>query len=144
MKISAPLEVGTDRRNVWCLSNEITNNGDGTYSFINLPENSLGFGSKVYVIDVPAQTFYYDNIGGKLYKWTLTDDTQTISVQTASGSITAGETTVTVNFVGTFINAYAYINNEILICDVDVSLGNVVFTLKEAIIDNVTCIIIYS
>lgn len=144
MKISAPLEVGTDRRNVWCLSNEITNNGDGTYSFINLPENSLGFGSKVYVIDVPAQTFYYDNIGGKLYQWTLTDDTQTISVQTASGSITAGETITTVNFVGTFINAYAYINNEILICDVDVSMGNVVFTLKEAITDNVTCIVIYS
>ena len=61
MNISAPLQTGTNRRNVWCLSFDITSNGDGSYRFINLTKDSLGFGSMVYVIDVPALVCYYDD-----------------------------------------------------------------------------------
>ena len=57
MIIERPLELGQPRRKVWCLSTEITNNNNGTYSFVNLPNEDLGFGSKVFVVDIPNLIF---------------------------------------------------------------------------------------
>lgn len=143
MNISAPLQLGTNRRNVWCLSSEITSNGDGTYRFINLDKSKLGFGSKVYVIDVPALVFYFDDNSGKLYSWTETDTTQTITVNTASGSIGINATTTTVNYDGTFINAYALENNTIVACDISVTLSSVTFTVKNKPSTALTCVVVY-
>ena len=144
MNISAPLQTGTNRRNVWCLSNEIASNGDGSYRFIDLNKDSLGFGSKVYVIDVPALVYYFDDNSGKLYPWTETDTTRTIEVNTASGSIGTTDTTTTVNYSGTFINAYATENNNIIACNIEVSLSSVVFTLKEQPSTTIACVVVYA
>lgn len=146
MRISAPLEIGTDRRNVWCLSTEITNNGDGTYKFVDLLPEALGFGSKIYVIDVPGQVFYFDNNTNKLYNYTITDESKTISVKTASGIIDVNNTSVVVNYDGSFINAYAHVttNNQTILCDMEVAMGSVTFHLIKEPTNSVNCIVIYS
>lgn len=73
MIIERPLETGQPRRIVYCLSNEITDNGDDTYSFVNLSDSSLGFGSKIHVIDSDMELFF-DNSSGLLYPWLIKED----------------------------------------------------------------------
>lgn len=69
MIIERPLETGQSRRKVYCKMSDLSSNGDGTYSFVNLSDSDLGFGSTVYVIDSDLKLMF-DNTTGKLYDWT--------------------------------------------------------------------------
>lgn len=92
MIIERPLELGQPRRKVWCLSTEITNNNNGTYSFVNLPNEDLGFGSKIFVVDVPNLILYFDNESGLLYPWTeATPYVLPIASDSVLGGIKVGE-----------------------------------------------------
>ena len=70
MVIESPLEVGQPRRIVFCKYNELIDNGDGTYKFIDLSGNALGFGSMVIVID-KSLILFYDDEEDLLYAFTL-------------------------------------------------------------------------
>lgn len=71
MVIEQIFETGNARRNVWCKLNELIDNGDNTYSFNeNFETNSLGFGSKIIVID-NDMILFYDNILNVLYPWAI-------------------------------------------------------------------------
>lgn len=62
MVIERPLELGQPRRLAWCLYSELTDNGDGTYNFIDTElNNSMGFGSEVHVIDKDLKLLFDSN-----------------------------------------------------------------------------------
>lgn len=63
------MESGQPRRKVWCEYADLVDNADGTYAFVNLPLDALGYGSKVYVIDRTGLTLFYDDNTGILYPW---------------------------------------------------------------------------
>lgn len=69
MVIERPLEQGQPRRIVYCSIDELTDNGNGTYSFKTLPNEALGFGSTVIVVDADKKLMF-DNNSGVLYDWT--------------------------------------------------------------------------
>jgi len=68
MVIETPFELGSPRRKVYCKLNELVDNGDGTYGFVNLDNNAIGFGSEVYVVDSDKKLLF-DNTSGILYDW---------------------------------------------------------------------------
>lgn len=66
--IEKPMETGQSRRKVWCNLNDLTLISEDTYQFKSLPQDALGYGSIVYVIDSPGLVCYYDNTNGHLLK----------------------------------------------------------------------------
>ena len=66
--IEKPMETGQSRRIVWCNLNDLTLISEDTYQFKSLPQDALGYGSIVYVIDSPGLVCYYDNTNGHLLK----------------------------------------------------------------------------
>lgn len=67
MVIEQILEKDQPRKIVYCLSTDIQDNGDGTYSFVSLSASDLGLGSMVYVVDQPYTILSFD--GEYLYSW---------------------------------------------------------------------------
>ena len=49
--IEKPMETGQSRRIVWCNLNDLTLISEDTYQFKSLPQDALGYGSIVYVIE---------------------------------------------------------------------------------------------
>lgn len=66
--IEKPMETGQPRRIVWCNLSDLTLISEDTYQFKSLSQDSLGYGSIVYVIDSPGLVCYYDNTNGYLFK----------------------------------------------------------------------------
>ncbi|MBO7731577.1 MAG: hypothetical protein J6S67_03470 [Methanobrevibacter sp.] len=59
------------RAQVWCKSDEIEANDDGTFDLLDSEvAETLGFGSEIYVIDVPGMILFWDNNEGVAYNWT--------------------------------------------------------------------------
>lgn len=71
MVIERPLEVGQPRRRVWCKLADIQLEQAGVYSFVNLPNESLGDGSEVIVINSPGKLLFYCAEDGLLYDWSV-------------------------------------------------------------------------
>ena len=170
MIIEAPFEIGQPRRNVWCSLSELTNNDDGTYSFTTLPDESLGFGSKVYIVDSPDLELYFDNTTGLLYPWNKlphasdtilgmvkvgeglyidsdgvlsVSNTGQLYVGKATETIAAGYTTKTVNFTGNFLGAFATVDGEQILVDLTIGETSVVFTIASAITSDILCTVVY-
>ena len=58
------------RATVWCLSEEIEDNGDGTYGLVDTEAaESLGFGSEILVIDNEGLFLFWDDGNGCAYNW---------------------------------------------------------------------------
>ena len=73
MIIEKPLETGKARRIVWCLDTDIIDNNDGTYSFANIQSSSVGFGTKVNVINA-NMVLFFDNENNVLYPWLIKEE----------------------------------------------------------------------
>ena len=59
------------RAQVWCKSDEIEANADGTFDLLDSEvAETLGFGSEIYVIDVPGMILFWDNTEEVAYNWT--------------------------------------------------------------------------
>lgn len=71
MTIERPLEVGQPRRRVWCLSTDIQLEQAGVYSFVNLPNEALGDGSEVIVMNSPCKLLFYSAETHLLYDWSV-------------------------------------------------------------------------
>ena len=69
MVIERPYEVGQSRRRVWCLFSELHEESEGVYSFVNLPNEALGDGSDVIVMDKPLMLLFYSATTHLLYDW---------------------------------------------------------------------------
>ena len=64
-------------------------------------------------------------------------------VKFATGNISAGNLTQTINFTGTFVYAFALSGGKEIIVDKTVNNNSVVFTLSESISSAVNCFVIY-
>lgn len=71
MVIEKPLEVGQPRRRVWCMAEEISLVDSGIYEFVNLPEEALGDGSEVIVMNSPCKLLFWSAKDEKLYDWSI-------------------------------------------------------------------------
>lgn len=71
MIIEKPLETGQPRRRVWCMLDDIQLEQAGIYSFVNLPDEALGDGSEVIVMDSPGKLLFYHADDGLLYDWSV-------------------------------------------------------------------------
>lgn len=58
------------RAQVWCVSSEITEQNDGTYTFNETIPPAIGTGSEIIVMDAPGLALFYDADAGKAYNWT--------------------------------------------------------------------------
>lgn len=68
--IEQPREVGQPRRKIWCNKTDLTAQGEG-YVFNDLPQDALGFGSIVFVVDEPGLVLWYDSESGEMYERVL-------------------------------------------------------------------------
>lgn len=64
------------------------------------------------------------------------------TVTATTGTIGTSATTVTVNYTGTFVNAYAHQSGAIVVTDVTVNSSNVVFTVAAAPSAAITCVVV--
>lgn len=71
MVIENPSKLGRPRRRVFCVLSDISLEQQGVYSFVNLPEEALGDGSEVIVIDSPGKLLFYHAEDGLLYDWSV-------------------------------------------------------------------------
>ena len=71
MVIERPFETGQPRRRVWCKLDDISLESTGVYSWVNLPDEDLGDGSEVIVIDSPGKLLFYHAEDGLLYDWSV-------------------------------------------------------------------------
>ena len=71
MVIERPFETGQSRRRVWCVLDDIALESEGIYTFVNLPEDALGDGSEIIVMDSPGKLLFYHADDGKLYDWSV-------------------------------------------------------------------------
>ena len=56
---------------VWCTSDEITDNGDGTYTINDAQiASTIGTGSEIMVMDKPGTMLYYSAEISLAYDWT--------------------------------------------------------------------------
>lgn len=59
------------RADVWCMSSDLTDNNDGTYTFKDSAiASTLGTGSKIVVMDMPTIVLYYSAETELAYDWT--------------------------------------------------------------------------
>ena len=55
----------------WCMSDELTDNNNGTYSVIDTElAATLGTGSEIIVMDLPTIRLYYNADTNLAYDWT--------------------------------------------------------------------------
>ncbi|MDT3386999.1 MAG: hypothetical protein LIR46_04440 [Bacteroidota bacterium] len=66
-----------------------------------------------------------------------------VTVKTATGTIGTSATSASVNFTGTFINAYATINGAMCVVDITPSASSVAFTVAAAPNAAITCTVVY-
>ena len=66
------------------------------------------------------------------------------AIKTATGTIGTSATTATVNFTGTFINAYATMSGSVVALDIAPGGSSVVFTCAAAPASAVTCVVVYA
>ena len=71
MNVKYLYDAQEPRAKVWCTSDELTDNGDGTYVFKVTPPVGVGTGSE---IDTPGLFLYYDATAEKAYAWTGGND----------------------------------------------------------------------
>lgn len=64
------------------------------------------------------------------------------AVTATTGTIDTSATTVTVNYSGTFVNAYAHQSGAAVVTDVTVNSNNVVFTVAAAPSAAITCVVV--
>ena len=65
-------------------------------------------------------------------------------IKTATGTIGTSATTATVNYSGTFINAYATMGGAIVVLDITPGSGSVTFTCAQSPAAAVTCTVVYA
>lgn len=66
-----PMDFGQTRAHAWAMSDELTDNGDGTYSIIDAEiAHSFGTGSEIIVIDIPGKLLFWDADTQLAYDWT--------------------------------------------------------------------------
>lgn len=65
------------------------------------------------------------------------------TVKTETGTIGTSATSVSVNFTGTVVNAYAKMGNNIVVTDISIGSSSVTFTLAAAPSSSVTCVVVY-
>ncbi len=66
------------------------------------------------------------------------------SVTKVTGTIGTTETSVSVNYSGTLLNAYATMNGAEVIVDIAIGVSSVTFTTAQAPSAEVTCVVMYS
>lgn len=71
MIIERPFETGQSRRRIWCKLSDITLEQEGVYSWTNLPDEAVGDGSEVIVMDSPGKLLFYSASDNLLYDWSL-------------------------------------------------------------------------
>ena len=55
----------------WCMSDELTDNHNGTYTVIDTElVATLGTGSEIFVMDLPTIKLYFDATTQLAYDWT--------------------------------------------------------------------------
>lgn len=64
-------------------------------------------------------------------------------VKFATGTITAGSLTTTINFSGTLVYAFAVLSGSEILVNKTVNAGSIVFTLNEVLTNTVNCFVIY-
>lgn len=59
---------------VWCTTSELTDNNDGTYSFVDTDlAATFETGSEIVVIDKPGTVLFYDAETELAHDWTATE-----------------------------------------------------------------------
>lgn len=90
-----------------------------------------GLGAPTSDADAATKKYVDDAVGGSS------------GVNTASGTIGTSATSVTVNYTGTVISAYAIMNGSQVIVDIAIGVSSVTFTVAEAPSSAVTCVVAY-
>ena len=71
MNIQYLTDCQQPRALVWCMSADLTDNNDGTYSLKDTDiAATLGDGSEIVVMDLPTIKLYYDAENKLAYDWT--------------------------------------------------------------------------
>lgn len=74
MNIKYLSDAQKPRAIAWCMSSELTDNNDGTYSINDASTAaSLGEGSEIIVIDVPGKLLFWDAENSLAYDWTASE-----------------------------------------------------------------------
>lgn len=71
MTIERPLEKGQPRRRIWCTLDDISLESAGVYTWVNLPDEALGDGSEVIVMNSPCKLLFWSAKDEKLYDWSI-------------------------------------------------------------------------
>lgn len=71
MVIERTSNAGEPRRCVWCMLDEITLVTEGVYEFVNIPEEALGDGTEVVVMNSPGKLLFYHAADNRLYDWSV-------------------------------------------------------------------------
>ena len=85
---------------------------------------------------------YVDLSTNKSYRWSgsvYVEISQGTVVTHATGSIGISNTSASVSYSGTLINAYAEQNGEMIICDINIGVAAVTFTVAAAPSTPITC-----
>lgn len=113
----------------------------------NVTKSDVGLGNVDNTSDATKKTYFTGSIASGNTGFVTGGDVYTaISgvVKTATGTISTSSTTVTVNFSGTFINAYATINGAMCVVDIAPSSNSVVFTVAAKPSSAITCTVVYA
>ena len=74
MNIKYMSDAQKPRACAWCMSDELTDNGDGTYSIKDAEAAaSFGEGSEIIVIDLPGKLLFWDAENSLAYDWTASE-----------------------------------------------------------------------
>jgi hypothetical protein len=113
----------------------------------NVTKTDVGLGNVDNTSDATKKTNFTGSIASGNTGFVTGGDVYTAIngvVKTATGTIGTSSTTVTVNFSGTFVNAYATINGSMCVVDITPSSNNVVFTVAAAPSSAITCVVVYA
>lgn len=88
---------------------------------------------------------YVDLTSEKAYRWSGTvyvEISQGTVITTNTGTIATNAKTVTVNYTGTLINAFATMNGEEILLDISIGASSVVFTCADFPSSAITCTVV--
>lgn len=113
----------------------------------NVSKSDVGLGNADNTSDATKKTNFTGSIASGDTGFVTGGDVYTAVngvIKTATGTIGTNATTVTVNYSGTLINAYATISGKMCVVDIAPNASNVVFTVAASPSSAVTCMVIYA
>jgi hypothetical protein len=113
----------------------------------NVSKSDVGLGNVDNTSDATKKTNFTGSIASGDTGFVTGGDVYTAVngvIKTATGTIGTNATTVTVNYSGTLINAYATISGKMCVVDITPNASNVVFTVAASPSSAVTCMVIYA